>query len=75
MIVIRTSTLSGITRAKEFDITEDQYDAWRKGALIQNVMPHLSDDEREFIMTGITKDEWDEIGAEIEEAEEYLGYM
>ena len=75
MIFIRTSILSGITRTKEFDITEDQYDAWRKGALIQNVMPHLSDDEREFIMTGITKDEWDEIGAEIEEAEEYLGYM
>ena len=59
MIVIRTSILSGITRTKEFDITEEQYNAWRDGALIQNVMPHLSDDEREFLISGATIEEWE----------------
>ena len=26
--------------------------------LIQNIVPNLSMDEREFLMTGITSDEW-----------------
>ena len=38
------------------DVTQDQIDEWLGGELIQNVMPHLSPDEREFLMTGI---EWD----------------
>jgi hypothetical protein len=78
MIVIRTSTLSGITRAKEFDITEDQYDAWRKGALIQNVMPHLCDDDREFLISGATAEEWEAFQSEADypsHADEYVGCM
>lgn len=59
MIFVRTSILSGITRTKEFDVTEEQYNAWRDGALIQNVMPHLSDDDREFLISGATAEEWD----------------
>jgi hypothetical protein len=31
---------------------------WERGVLIQDAMPHLSPDEREFLMTGITPDEW-----------------
>ena len=27
---------------------------------IQNIFPHLTPGQREFIMTGITDDEWDE---------------
>ena len=64
MIVIRTSILSGITRTKEFDITEEQYNAWKCGALIQNVMPHLSDDEREFLISGATAEEWEAFNEE-----------
>jgi len=29
------------------------------GMLIQDAMPNVSVDEREFIMTGITPEEWD----------------
>lgn len=68
MIITRTSILSGITRTKEFDITDEQYNAWRDGALIQNVMPHLSDDEREFLISGATAEEWD---AHFEEEGDY----
>jgi hypothetical protein len=59
MIFIRTSILSGITRTKEFDVTDEQYNAWKCGALIQNVMPHLSFDEREFLISGTTAEEWE----------------
>jgi len=40
------------------NITMDQYDAWQGGELIQNAMPNLTADEREFLMTGITPEEW-----------------
>lgn len=60
MKVTRRSQLSGIERTREIDVTDEQLERWRKGALIQDAMPHLTDDEREFIMTGIIQSEWDE---------------
>ena len=42
----------------EIAVSQDQLDAWSNGALIQNAMPNLNADEREFIMTGITPSEW-----------------
>jgi hypothetical protein len=42
----------------DIDVTDEQMVAWRSGELIQKAMPHLSDDDREFIMTGITPEEW-----------------
>jgi hypothetical protein len=59
MQIVRTSTLSGNTSAMEIDVSQDQLDAWLNGALIQNAVPNLNADEREFIMTGITPNEWD----------------
>ena len=32
-----------------------------EGALIQNVYPFLTPDEREFLITGITPEIWDEV--------------
>lgn len=59
MNITRTSRLTGITRTMDLPITEEQYARWEDGTVIQLAMPHLSPDEREFIMTGITGDEWD----------------
>jgi hypothetical protein len=59
MQITRTSMLSGITRTQEIQVTQEQLDAWASGVLIQKAMPQLSDDEREFIMTGVTAEEWD----------------
>jgi hypothetical protein len=44
----------------DLDVTQEQLDDWKSGTLIQNAMPQLSPDEREFLMTGVTKEEWDE---------------
>ena len=59
MMITRTSPFTGITRTKDILVTEDQLARWQRGERIQNVMPYLSASDREFIMTGITDDGWD----------------
>lgn len=66
MEVTRTSILSGVTRTKNIDVTMNQMQKWSEGANIQDVMGNLTDDEREFIMTGITADEWNDTFGEEE---------
>ena len=59
MLIIRTSPFSGNTNSMEIEVTQEQLSSWQNGTLIQNAMPNLSADEREFIKTGITPEEWD----------------
>jgi hypothetical protein len=61
MTVTRTSPFSGKVNTREIPVTQEQLGAWfeRKG-LIQDIMPNISADDREFIKTGITPEEWDE---------------
>lgn len=60
MLVNRTSILSGKVREMDLDITPAQLELYEvHGVLIQEAFPELSPDEREFIMTGITPEEWD----------------
>ena len=61
MQITKASPITSKETSMEIDVTEDQIKAWENGQLIQNAMPNLSADEREFIMTGITPDEWDEV--------------
>lgn len=70
MTITRTSSLTGVTRSKEIDVTIEQVLAWEEGELIQNAMPHLSADDREFIKTGITGEEWDQLFGGAEEVEQ-----
>tara|TARA_Y100001973_G_scaffold57555_1_gene84833 strand:+ start:586 stop:789 length:204 start_codon:yes stop_codon:yes gene_type:complete len=61
MEVTKTSVHSGITRTLDLDVTFEEVAAWQAGELIQVAMPRLDADEREFIKTGITAEEWEEI--------------
>ena len=61
MQITKTSLMTGQINTRYIDVTEDMLLEWQAGALIQSVMPHLSADDREFIMTGITPEEWDSI--------------
>jgi len=45
----------------ELNITEKQLKDWKAGVLAQEAFSNLSDNEREFIMTGITPEEWDNV--------------
>lgn len=53
--------LSGDRNTREIPVTREQLDAWNSGVLIQNAMPNLSADDREFIKTGITPEEWEDL--------------
>lgn len=68
MQVTRTSPLSRKTNTREINVTDVQLARWHRGELIQNVMPHLSPDDREFLMTGITPEEWAETFGDEEDA-------
>lgn len=61
MEITRTSPVSGKTITKSFQITPEQWAAYQSGVHIQKSLGHLSPDDREFILTGITSDEWNEI--------------
>lgn len=37
---------------------------WVTGDLIQDAMPNLSDDQREYILTGLSPEEWDKLHGE-----------
>lgn len=58
MMITRKSIMSGITRTLDIPVTMNQLQAHANGGLIQNVMSNLTDDDREFIMSGITAEEW-----------------
>ena len=60
MLIKRKSPFSGEDNEREIEVTEVQMELWQSGMCIQNAMPHLSADDREFLMTGITSEEWDE---------------
>ena len=61
MIIAKRSGLTGIVSSMDIAVSEEQLQAWEAGELIQNVMPDLTPVEREFIMTGITAAEWEEM--------------
>ena len=59
MKITKVSMLSKIERSLELDVTDEEIKAWKAGMLIQDAMPRLTTDEREFMMTGITAEEWE----------------
>jgi len=58
MHIAKKSMLTGNVSMRYIPVTEEQVMRWERGELIQNAMPELSLDDREFLMTGITPLEW-----------------
>lgn len=71
MEITRTSIVTGKTRTLDLPVTEEQLKVWANGdgPLIQYCFPNLDADDREFIISGITPDEWDEAFTELPEDE------
>ena len=61
MKITKVSILSKIERSLDLDVTAEEIKAWKSGMLIQDAMPRLNENEREFIMTGITAEEWEKL--------------
>lgn len=62
MRLVKRSGLSRKEHTTELPMTEKEFMAayitYRQGGLIQECFPTLSADQREFILTGITPEEW-----------------
>ena len=67
MVVVAISALTGHKHAAPLEITEAQVYDWVNGASIQDAMPNLSPEDREFLMTGITAKEWDSMFSDEDE--------
>jgi len=60
MKITRISPFSGKKNTLEVNCTQEEYDKWIGGELIQTAMPNLSVEHREFVLTGITPEEWND---------------
>lgn len=60
MRIQKQSQLTGKIHIMEILLTEEQFSRIQAGKeTIQDICPELSDDEREFLISGITPEEWD----------------
>lgn len=70
MLVTKTSQLAKTESTLDLDITQDQLNRvnlrYTTGELIQNIVPNLSVEEREFLISGITPTEWNQLFNSIE---------
>lgn len=63
MRITRKSIISGIERTRDIPVNPDDFISWEKGyGNVQDLMPYLTDEDREFILSGIVAGEWEQIG-------------
>jgi len=59
-VMIRKSPVTGKMNEMSMSLYPEDYLDWKhNGVLIQDAMPYLTPDEREFLMTGCTPEDWD----------------
>lgn len=59
MIIKRKSVYSGVVRSRNIDVNPRDYEMWEKGYMsLSDAMGYLDQDDRDFILSGITNDEW-----------------
>ena len=66
--IARQSPFTGKVSQMTLPVTEEVFNRcatdWQSGTLIQDAFPMLNADEREFIKSGITPKEWNEMFGE-----------
>ncbi len=59
MIIKRKSNLTGVENVRDIKVEPSDLFAWEAGqGSALDLMPYLSQEDRDFIVSGITKDEW-----------------
>ena len=61
MNIEKMSILDGKTYKMDLDVTWDQIKEHRNGKHAQNAFPTLTPEEREFMISGITPEEWKKV--------------
>ena len=68
MLMVKKSPMTGSINSMELPITKKELAVWsNNGGNIQDIFPHLSPSQREFIKTGITDKEWTDMLGELDE--------
>ena len=67
MLITKTSVMTGEKNEMLLPVTNEQIERWEGGALIQDVFRHLTPSEREFLISGVTPEEWDVVKEDMEE--------
>jgi acetoacetate decarboxylase len=61
----KKSMLDGVERTIELPLTEAEFQLgfyrWHEGEYIQDAFPTLTPAQREFIKTGITDEQWEQV--------------
>lgn len=61
MLVKRKSLITGKHHERELDVDPEVLARWEKGeGYVQTMFPHLSAEDREYLVSGCTPEEWDE---------------
>ena len=64
---VRVSTMTGVQSNKTFMVDADKLRAYCRGEIyIQDAFPHLSADDREYIISGCTPEEFARLTEEFE---------
>ncbi len=62
MVIERKSIITGQLNKMELKVTPQQMKRFYGGSeLTQNIFPHLSTEEREFLISGMVPNEWNNI--------------
>lgn len=60
MRITMRDPFTGQFHTEDLPMTVAELSQWKAGGLIQNVCPHLSLDQREFLISGVPIGKWDE---------------
>jgi hypothetical protein len=58
MKISKVSPFTGKSNIMDIPCTAEQLEAYRNGALIQDAFPNCTPEQREFIKTGYTPEDW-----------------
>ena len=68
MKIVKRNPFTGLNCTVDIpNLTEEQYSRWKtSGRPIQEVLPHLSADDREFLISGMLPEQFNEMLTEID---------
>lgn len=77
MKVTKKSNISGIIRSYDIDVTPEEIQEYENNGLAEKCFPRLNAAQREFMISGISEKEWNELLKEqdLDESENDIDYL
>lgn len=67
MLIKRKSIVSNKKHERDIMITDEEYSLClaQKFTNVDAILPHLSEDDKEFLVSGITPEEWEDLKSNV----------